>query len=61
MNPQIFLNWLKGMSVAKLFDRFDAVQEITVDSAMGKVRWRTGSIERDRLLLTRLGVIKSEF
>lgn len=55
------LNWLKGMSVAKLFDWFDAVQETTVDSAMGKARWRTESIERDRLFLTRLGVIKSEF
>lgn len=55
------LNWLKGMSVAKLFDWFDAVQETTVDSAMGKARWCTESIERDRLFLTRLGVIKPEF
>ena len=53
------LNWLKGMSVAKLFDWFDAVQETTVDSPMGKARWRTETIERDRLFLTRLGVLKS--
>ena len=52
------LNWLKGMSVAKLFDWFDAVQETTVDSPMGKARWRTETIERDRLFLTRLGVLK---
>ena len=52
------LNWLKGMSVAKLFDWFDAIQETTVDSTMGKARWRTETIERDRLFLTKLGVLK---
>ena len=52
------LNWLKGMSVAKLFDWFDAIQETTVDSTMGKARWWTDTIERDRLFLTRLGVLK---
>lgn len=52
------LNWLKGMSVAKLFDWFDAIQETTVDSAIGKTRWRTETIERDRLFLTKLGVVK---
>lgn len=58
MKEKALLNWLKGMSVAKLFDWFDAVQETTVDSAMGKARWRTETIERDRLFLTRLGVLK---
>ena len=53
------LNWLKGMSVAKLFDWFDAIQETTVDSTIGRARWRTETIERDRLLLSRLGVLKS--
>ena len=53
------LNWLKGMSVAKLFDWFDAIQETTVDSLAGRARWRTETIERDRLFLTRLGVLKS--
>lgn len=52
------LNWLKGMSVSKLFDWFDAVQETTVNSNIGRARWRTETIERDRLFLTRLGVIK---
>lgn len=52
------LNWLKGMSVAKLFDWFDAIQETTVDSAMGRARWRTENIERDRLFLTKLGILK---
>ena len=53
------LSWLKGMSVAKLFDWFDAIQETTVDSPMGRARWRTETIERDRLFLTKLGVFKS--
>ena len=49
---------VKGDSVAKLFDWFDAIQETTVDSTMGKARWWTDTIERDRLFLTRLGVLK---
>lgn len=53
------LNWLNNMSVAKLFDWFDAVQETTVNSNIGKARWRTEAVERDRLFLTRLGVLKS--
>ena len=53
------LNWLKGMSVAKLFDWFDAIQETTVDSPVGRARWRTETTERDRLFLSRLGVLKS--
>ncbi len=52
------LNWLNKMSVAKLFDWFDAVQETTVNTRVGKARWRTETIERDRLFLQRLGVIK---
>ena len=51
------LNWLKGMSVAKLFDWFDAIQETTVNTNIGRNRWRTETIERDRLFLTRLGVL----
>ena len=53
------LNWLKGMSVAKLFDWFDAIQETTVDSPIGRARWRTETTERDRLFLTKLGVLGS--
>lgn len=52
------LNWLNGMSVAKLFDWFDATQETTVHSNAGKARWRTESVERDQLFLARLGVLK---
>lgn len=52
------LGWLKGMSVAKLFDWFDAVQETTVNTNIGRARWRTETIERDRLFLKQLGVLK---
>lgn len=52
------LNWLNKMSVPKLFDWFDAVQETTVNTKIGKARWKTETIERDRLFLQRLGVIK---
>ena len=51
------LNWLKGMSVAKLFDWFDAIQETTVNTSIGRRRWRTETIERDRLFLFQLGVL----
>lgn len=53
------LNWLNGMSMAKLFDWFDAVQETTVNTDIGKARWKTETVERDRLFLTRLGVLKA--
>ena len=52
------LRWLNGMSVAKLFDWFDAVQETTVNTNMGRARWRTETIARDRLFLKELGVLK---
>ena len=52
------LNWLNKMSIPKLFDWFDAVQETTVNTKISKIRWQTETIERDRLFLQRLGVIK---
>ena len=52
------LNWLNKMSVSKLFNWFDAVQETTVNTRIAKNRWRTETIERDRLFLRKLGVIK---
>jgi len=58
-NTQALLYWLKGMSVAKLFDWFDAIQKTTIDSLMGRARWRTEAIERDRLFLSRIGVLES--
>ena len=51
------LNWLNKMSVAKLFDWFDAVQETTVNTKLAKSRWKTETIERDRLFLRKLGII----
>lgn len=51
------LNWLNKMSVAKLFDWFDAIQETAVTSNIAKSRWKTETIERDRLFLSKLGVI----
>ncbi|MCR4891388.1 MAG: transposase [Lachnospiraceae bacterium] len=53
------LSWLNKMSVAKLFDWFDTIQETTVDTKIGKARWRTETIERDRLFLQKLGVLKA--
>lgn len=52
------LNWLNKMSIAKLFDWFDAIQETAVSSNIGKSRWNTETIERDRLFLSKLGIIK---
>ncbi len=49
------------MSVAKLFDWFDAIQETTVNTNIGKARWKTETIERDRLFLTKLGVLKADY
>ena len=52
------LNWLNKMSIAKLFDWFDAIQDTAVKSALAKARWRTETTERDRLFLRKLGMIK---
>ena len=46
------------MSIAKLFDWFDAIQKTEVTTTMAKTRWNTETIERDRLFLSKLGVIK---
>ena len=46
------------MSIAKLMDWFDAVQETTVNTNIGKTRWKTETVERDRLFLRKLGVLK---
>lgn len=55
---KLLLNWLNKMSVSKLLAWFDAVQETTVKTTIGKKRWQTETLERDRLFLERLGVIK---
>ena len=51
------LDWLKGMSIERLFSWFDCIEETKVDTNMGKRRWRTETICRDRLFLAKLGVI----
>ena len=55
------LNWLNEISMAKLFDWVEAVQETTASTNMGNARWRTETDERDRLFLTRLGVLKAQY
>ena len=52
------LDWLNRMSISKLLAWFDAVQETTVKTSIGKKRWQTETLERDRMFLERLGVIK---
>jgi len=51
------LDWLNGMSIERLFSWFDCIEETKVDTNMGKRRWRTETLNRDRLFLTKLGVI----
>ena len=51
------LNWLNKMSISKILAWFDAVQETTVKTNVGRKRWQTEIIERDRLFLEKLGVI----
>ncbi len=49
------------MSVVKPFDWFGAIKETTVNTNMGRRRWRTETIERDRLFLSRLGVLGDDY
>jgi transposase len=51
------LDWLNGISIERLFAWFDCIEETKVNTNMGKRRWRTEIISRDRLFLTKLGVI----
>ncbi len=51
------LDWLDKMSIARLFDWFDCIEATAVDTNMGRRRWQTESTSRDRLFLTKLGVI----
>ena len=45
------------MSISKILAWFDAVQETTVKTNVGRKRWQTEIIKRDRLFLEKLGVI----
>ena len=51
------LNWLNKMSIAKLMDWFDAVQETAINISFGKARSNPETIERDRLFLRIRGVL----
>jgi phage gp16-like protein len=52
------LDWLNDISIERLFAWFDCIEETKVNTNMGKRRWRTEIISRDRLFLTKLGVIR---
>ena len=53
------LDWLNDMSIERLFAWFDCIEETKVNTNMGQRRWRTETINRDRLFLKKLGVIKA--
>jgi transposase len=50
--------WLAQRSLGQIMDWFDCIETTSVQTAMGKYRWATESVARDRLLLERLGVMK---
>jgi transposase len=52
------LDWLNDISIDRLFAWFDCIEETKVNTNMGKRRWRTETVSRDRLFLKKLGVIK---
>ena len=43
------LSWLDNRSLAQILDWFDCIEETTVASKAGEIRWKTESIERDKL------------
>ena len=45
------LDWLNNMSIEQLFAWFDCIEEFKVNTNMGQRRWRTETINRDRLFL----------
>lgn len=49
--------WLEQHSLGQILDWFDCVEETTVETKAGKARWSSGSTKRDRLFLSKLGVI----
>lgn len=48
--------WLEQRSLAQILDWFDCIEETTVETPVARSRWTTESTERDRLLLTKLGI-----
>lgn len=51
------LAWLENHSLAQILDWFDCIETTSVKNDSAEQRWSTEIIARDRLLLTRLGVI----
>ena len=51
------LSWLDNRSLAQILDWFDCIEETTVASKAGEIRWKTESIERDKFFLSLLGII----
>ena len=49
--------WLEQRSLGQILDWFDCVEESTVRTAAARSRWTTESTERDRLLLSKLGIL----
>lgn len=52
------LSWLDNRSLAQILDWFDCIEETTVASKAGEIRWKTESIERDKFFLSLLGMIR---
>lgn len=50
--------WLDSHSIAQIMDWFDCVETTTCHTESGMIRWTTESVSRDKLLLTKLGVLK---
>lgn len=50
--------WLKKRSLTQILDWFDCIETTNIQTPMGQHRWSTESIERDRLFLKYLGVLK---
>ena len=50
--------WLDSHSIAQIMDWIDCVETTTCHTESGMIRWTTESVSRDKLLLTKLGVLK---
>ena len=49
------LDWLNHMSIERLFAWFDCIEQTTVDTTMGRRRWKTETTARDRMFLKKTG------
>lgn len=57
---QKLLSWLNKQSLFSLLSWFDAIEETDVSSQIKSKRWNTEILERDRMLLSMLGVTAFE-